>query len=162
MKKTKKIVIGSLIAITLGVVGTLAAGGFEHRWGNKGHMAEMMAERMMKHATEALDLTEVQQGNLKALQDTALALRADAKMGKRETRKEIMSQLSQPTLDQAHILGLVQARIDAAEQKIPTLIAALAVFFDSLTAEQKAIIMDKIEKRQSHGNAHHGGHPGHN
>lgn len=163
MKKTKKILVGSLIAITLGTVGALAAGGFGHGWGgDRGHMAAMMAERMMSHATKELDLTETQQANLQALQQKVLSLRTEARTGKKETRQELMQQLLQPTLDQEHMMTLVRDRLQMAEQKAPEVIAALAVFSDSLTADQKNIIKEKIEKHKGgHGKGHHGGHPGH-
>ncbi|MBV1915796.1 MAG: Spy/CpxP family protein refolding chaperone [Pseudomonadales bacterium] len=155
MKKSKKLIIGSLIAITLGTVGALAAGGFEHRWGHNGDRANMMAERMMKHATEALDLTQEQQAYLEILQQKMIALKTDGMKGKFETRKEVMEQLSQPTLDQAYILNMVQERLRSAEQKAPELIAALAQFSDSLTSEQKNAIKEKIEEHHKHRKDHH-------
>jgi len=165
MKKTKKLIVGSLIAITLGTVGVLAAGGFEHRWGHQGQMAGMIAERMLKHATKELDLTEVQQQNLEVLQQKVLSLRSEGREAKRETRKQVMMQLSQPTLDQEQVMNLVRERLQMAEQKAPEVIAALAVFSDSLTAEQKEIIKSKIENRKNHHGEHHGqnqgGHPAH-
>ena len=155
MKKSKKILVGSLIAITLGTVGALAAGGFEHRWGHHGERAGMMAERMMKHATEALDLTQEQQAYLQVLQQKMIALRSEGRMGKFETRKEVMAQLSQPVMDQEHVLNLIQERLKSAEEKAPEVIAALAQFSDSLTIEQKNTIKEKIEERQKHREDHH-------
>lgn len=155
MKKIKKIIIGSLVAVSLGTVGVLAAGGFEHRWGGHEGMAGIVAERMMKHATQELDLNEEQQANLKELQEKIIALRTEGRAGMRETRKEVMQQLSQPTLDQTHVLNLVRERLQTADQKAPEVIAALAKFSDSLTTEQKNIIKEKIEKHQSHRKEHH-------
>jgi Spy/CpxP family protein refolding chaperone len=164
MKKTKKILVGSLIVITLGAVGALTAGGYGHGWGgDRGHMAVMMAERMMSHATKELDLTEAQQANLQALQQKVLSLRTEARMGKQETRQELMQQLLQPTLDQEHMMMMVRDRLQLAEQKAPEVIAALAVFSDSLTAEQKNKIKENIEKHKRHDRRerYHGDYPRH-
>ena len=155
MKKSKKLIIGSLIAITLGTVGALAAGGAEHRWGHGGDRANMIAERMMKHATEALDLTQEQQAYLEILQQKVIALKTEGMKGKFATRKIVMEQLSQPTLDQAQIMSMVQEQLRSAEEKAPAVIAALAQFSDSLTMEQKNIIKEKIEDRQKHRKDHH-------
>ncbi|MBV1959640.1 MAG: hypothetical protein KUG53_02785, partial [Pseudomonadales bacterium] len=84
-----------------------------------------------------------------------IALRSEGRMGKFETRKEVMAQLSQPVMDQEHVLNLIQQRLKSAEEKAPEVIAALAQFSDSLTIEQKNIIKEKIEDRQKHRADHH-------
>ncbi|MBV1888648.1 MAG: hypothetical protein KUG67_00175, partial [Proteobacteria bacterium] len=84
-----------------------------------------------------------------------IALRSEGRMGKFETRKEVMAQLSQPVMDQEHVLNLIQERLKSAEEKAPEVIAALAQFSDSLTIEQKNTIKGKIEERQKHREDHH-------
>lgn len=158
MSKLKKVVVGSLIAISLGSIGALTAGGFEHRWGGNGEMAEIIAEKMMKHAIRELDLTAAQQANLQALQQKLIALRTEGRMEKQTTRKAIMEQLTQPSLDQDLVLRMVRERLAMAEQRAPDLIAALATFSDSLTAEQKNKVKEKIAKDQGHHKGHHGDH----
>jgi hypothetical protein len=69
---------------------------------------------------------------------------------------ELMQQfLSQPTLDQAKALQMVQQKTQMINDKAPQIIASIAGFLDSLDSEQKKELREHLGERMSR---HHQNH----
>jgi Spy/CpxP family protein refolding chaperone len=75
-----------------------------------------------------------------------------------DLRAEMTSLITADTFDQGKALTMINDRAAAIQANAAELVAAAAVFFDGLSAEQKAQIQQFAEKR---GNRHHKGHGKH-
>jgi Spy/CpxP family protein refolding chaperone len=145
MTKRKKIVLASVLSIlTLGGFAAYAGGGEHCGLGKHGmHDAGKRGEFMVKRMTHQLDLNEAQITNLKAVQQL-FANHHNEKKAKKGG--ELLSLLDAASLDQAQALHLMQSRGEERKAKAPEMIAAIAVFTDSLSTEQRA----KLKKTLQH------------
>lgn len=144
MKKLTKIIIGSVtaVAVAIGVSGFAMA---KHHGDMGGYMMHKLEKK--------LDLNESQMMNLEAAKDFMQAQRKEhMAMDYRSQMKEL---LSQPALDQAKIIGMMEEKMQAMRANAPEMIAKVAAFTDSLTPEQRAELMEMMNKRGRH---HRRGH----
>lgn len=104
------------------------------------HLAEKISHR--------LDLSDTQQEHLLKLLANAdqqrQALRGDALL------QDLHGLLSGTTLDRATAQQLLDARIATLQAAGPTLIQALADFYDALDAEQQQVLRFVLRLRQRH------------
>ena len=140
MKKSTKIIIAALTA--LGLSGGVFAYGKHNHWRMD---PQDKAEFVVEKAAKKLDLNESQKGNLKALADDVLVLMQEVRANREMQMKEVQQMLAEPVLDQARALQMIQQKTQAINDKAPAAIASLAVFLDSLNAEQKAQLQDFMD-----------------
>lgn len=146
MKHLKKIVIATLAVSTIGIGATAYA-----QRDNAGHRG-----RIIERITEKLELDDNQNAALNTLADEMHETRQLMK-GEGDTLKTQMSELlGAETFDQGKALAMINGRAAALQANAPELVAAAAVFFDGLSAEQKIQIQTFAEKR--HGKFGRHGH----
>ncbi len=143
MSKTKKIIIGSLISI-MGLTSYVAVGDSDNNRGLFSGMHHKGSEFIAKK----LDLNKQQKQNLDSLKQTMQKLHQD-----NNPHKEIKALLSDPQLDQAKLVALLEKRADNLKASAPNVASAIAGFTDSLDDKQRAkiqAIMDKFGKHSPH------------
>ena len=145
MKKVTKIVIGSVaaIAVAIGVSGFALA---KHHGGMGGYM--------MYKLEKQLDLNDIQKTNLAAVKDYMEAKRKNHSHDEHKTM--IKEMLSQPNLDQQKIMTMIEDKMQEMRTNAPEMITKVAAFTDSLTPEQRAELVEMIDKRGF--GRHHRGH----
>jgi len=147
MTRTKKVIAGILFSVvTLG--GLVAIAGPGHH-GKFGGMNAEKAEFIVSRISHKLDLNEVQEQHLDNLKDTMLNLKAE-RTEKRNPRELVKAMLADPVLDEATVLNLIQERTNRINQKAPQVVSALADFTNSLSDEQRAEIIETVEKISKH------------
>jgi Spy/CpxP family protein refolding chaperone len=133
------------VALTIGLVGGVAAYAK-----NQFSDPHKLAEHMVSHISDELDLSAPQTESLRALADELAKMKtqmaSDISADKRAMRELITAQ----SLDQAKALELVNAKTTALTNSAPTVIAALGTFLDGLDAEQKAEIAEHMDKHKGH------------
>lgn len=144
MSKRKKVLFGGLIVVILSI--TLIACGARHHHGNPEKHISYITEKVSDH----LDLTPEQLSKLNMLKDEVLVVVKEEKTKHATLHQEIESLFSQPTLDQNRLLALVQEKINTVNAKTPNIITAMAGFYDSLTPQQQAKLLDKVQKHKEH------------
>jgi hypothetical protein len=150
MKNSTKII--AVTVLTLGVASGVFAYGAHGGWKMS---PEKKAEYMTDMITENLELNTMQQENLKALSVTVLETMHDVRSGRVEHMELMQQFLSQPTLDQAKALQMVQQKTQMINDKAPQIIASIAGFLDSLDSEQKKELREHLGERMSR---HHQNH----
>ena len=154
MRKISKIILGTVVVVS--AVGTFRIFAGENAgcyFGPHGgpFASGIMAGRIAERISTELDLTAEQKGNLDALIEEVVSIRQQA-MATREQRKdELLALLEAPVLDQAKVLALVSEKAARVEAKAPEVISVIAEFTDSLTAEQKTELEDRIKRGFGHG-----------
>ena len=137
MKKVTKIIIGSVtaIAVAIGVSGFAMA---KHHGDMGGYMMYKLEKK--------LDLNESQMTNLKAIKEYMQAKRKEhhAQM---DYKTEIKAMLTQPSLDQAKIIGMMEDKMQQMRRNAPEMVSKVAAFTDSLTPEQRAELVEMMDKR---------------
>ncbi len=146
MKKVTKIIIGSIAAISvaIGVSGFAMA---KHHGDMGGYMIHKLEKK--------LDLNESQMTNLKAVKEYMQAKHKEHH-AQTDYKAEIKSMLAQPSLDQAKIIGMMEDKMQEMRTNAPEMISKVAAFTDSLTAEQRAELVEMMDKRGF--GRHHRGH----
>jgi Spy/CpxP family protein refolding chaperone len=148
MKRLTKILLIGVTASSL-IVGASA---FANR-GSGNHGA-----RMMRHVTERLELDTIQVEALDTLRMEVEETRQMMRGGDGDIRTQISSLISAETLDQGAALGMINERAAAFQANAPELVAAAAVFFDGLNADQKADVqqmLDRLKGRHGRGGHNH-------
>ncbi len=146
MKKVTKIVMGSIaaIAVAIGVSGFAMA---KHHGDMGGYMMHKLEKK--------LDLNESQMTHLKAVTEFMQAKRKEHMAV--DYKSQMKELLSQPALDQAKIIGMMEEKMQHMRANAPEMIGKVAMFTDSLTPEQRAELtqmMDKMSKRGRHHRGH--------
>lgn len=160
MKRSSKIIIGTLIG--LGLVTVVTAKRFDYC--DRGHMAgnNHRAEWMSKRISHRLDLSDTQQLELEKLKDS-LFDRVDAVRAQHGVMQDDVLSLLDSEFDQRKAQQLLDSRVEAIQENAPELISAFAGFYDQLDAEQQAKIRKMAERRMSHRGSrwnHEGGENG--
>ncbi len=148
MKRATKIILA--IGLVL-VVGGTAAAVAKHRYWRFGPDGKAFAE----YLSEELKLDEQQAMRLESLRRLAVRIRNESRSHGDEQREQILSLISAPTMDQELALKLVGDKADSITQRAPEVIAALAVFTDSLSAEQKQQIETMAREHAAGGRCGH-------
>jgi hypothetical protein len=150
MKKSTKII--ALTLLTLGVTSGVFAYGAHNAWKMS---PEKKAEYMTDKITENLELNTIQQENLKMLSDTVLEMMNDAGSNRGEHMELVQQFLSEPTMDQAKALQMVQQKTQMINDRAPQVIASIAGFLDSLDNEQKKELREHMGEHMNHRHEHH-------
>jgi ABC-type nitrate/sulfonate/bicarbonate transport system substrate-binding protein len=150
MKNSTKII--AVTVLTLGVASGVFAYGAHGGWKMS---PEKKAGYMTDMITENLELNTMQQENLKALSVTVLEMMNEVRSDRAEHMELMQQFLSQPTLDQAKALQMVQQKTQMINDKAPQIIGSIAGFLDSLDSEQKKELREHMGERMSR---HHQNH----
>ena len=150
MKLSTRIVTAVLlIAGSSGVVYAFS------KHGDWGMTPQEKAEFVTDRVTKKLELNAEQQQKFAALTELVAGIVADARADRQAQIEEISGLLDEPSFNQSRALELVQQKTDLIDEKAPLVISSLAVFLDSLNAEQKDKLQEFIAHRRDH--RHHGG-----
>lgn len=118
---------------------------------------EHRAAWITKEIGERLKLSAEQATKLDAVKEELLAQGRASRSAHEEIRVSVNEMLTQPTLDQAAVLKLVQTRTTAVADSAPAIVAKVAEFYDGLDASQRATLREQVAKRMEQ---HHSRHRG--
>lgn len=145
MKRLTKRVLW--VAAALALTTSLVAAGTHHF---RHHGAEHHAKWMVDKVTRELDLDQAQRDRLVSLKDELLQVHASVREERKDVHDEILELLSQPQLDRARVLSMINERADAVREHAPQLVDAAGDFYDSLTAEQRKELREHALERWEH------------
>ena len=111
---------------------------------------EEKVEFVTERVTRKLDLDSEQQQSFAQLAGTVAQIMQDARITKAQNLTEIGTLLQEPSFNQARALEMVQQKTSMINEKAPLVIASLAVFLDSLSAEQKQQMQEFLQHRHKH------------
>ena len=149
MKLSTKIIAAVLlIAGSSGVVYAVS------KHGDWGMSPEEKVEFVTERVTKKLELDSQQQENFSRLAQTVAQIMMDARATRAQNFTEIEALLEEPSFNQARALELVQQKTQMVNEKAPLVVSSLAVFLDSLTAEQKQELQGFLEHRRKHHHRH--------
>ncbi|MFK8081614.1 MAG: Spy/CpxP family protein refolding chaperone [Granulosicoccus sp.] len=136
MKRHTKVILASIAVISVATTTVVVAGG--------GH--GKMGDRMVSKITKKLDLDEQQANALQALQAEIRETRELMRGNLDADGQTLGDLLGAETFDQGAALGMITARTTALQAQGPDLVAAAALFFDGLDAEQKQELNEHVER----------------
>ena len=148
MKRSSKIILATVLG--LGLVGGVAAYG-KHHLGDP----TKLAEHMVEHVSDELELTAVQAQSLRELADELVKLKTTMKQDMSTDRQVIRDMITAPSFDQAKAIDMLSAKTTLIENDSPTVMAALGKFLDGLTAAQKAEITEHMDHHSRHHHRRH-------
>lgn len=120
---------------------------------------EYRAGKMVSIVAHKLELNEMQKGKLEKLSERMLHARKTMREGISSNKDEIGNLLSQATLDEKKILGMVSEHTRMINRQAPEIVSAMADFYNSLNPEQRTELrehIDKMHQRHGHHHNHHG------
>ena len=142
----KRSLIG--LALTTALVGGLAVAHGSYHWR---HFSDagiaQMKERMVGRIGSKLSLDATQKAKLERLADELQTQRQALRAGSGEPRAELQALIAGTTFDRAKASSLLNAKIGAVQAQGPSVISALADFYDSLKPEQQAQVRDFMTRR---------------
>ncbi len=136
MKHLKKTIIATVTIITIAV----GASAYAERGGENHH------NRMIEKIGSKLDLDDNQDAALQTFAAEMMETRQLMKGDSGNLREEMAGLITADTFDQGKALTMINERAAALQANAPELVAAAAVFFDGLNAEQKEKIQSFAEK----------------
>ncbi|PID64062.1 MAG: hypothetical protein CSB44_00030 [Gammaproteobacteria bacterium] len=141
------------IAIVTVATGTLlvSAAAFAVRGGEA-----RFGARMIENVSEQLSLDANQREALDGLRTEFLEMR-EALRGEGNMRDTLLEMATADTFDQGAALAMLNTRAEAVQTHAPDLVAAAALFFDGLDAEQKARMTEMAERFDERGRHGHRG-----
>lgn len=148
----KRSLIGLFVVALIG--GGVAACGHRHhgdglaQWSAED--AARWRERVIDRASDKLALDAAQQQKLGVLFDTVREQRNAMVGSMPKPRNEMLALISGSKFDSARAQALVDEKTSAIRAGSPQTIAAIASFYDSLSAEQQVKLREWLSKR------HHG------
>jgi Spy/CpxP family protein refolding chaperone len=145
MKLSTRII--TAVLLIAGSSGVVYAFGKHNDWGMS---PEEKIEFVTDRVTSKLDLDSQQQENFNKLAQTVAQLMLDAKATREQQVNEIGTLLQDPSFNQARALELVQQKTQMINESAPLVITSLAVFLDSLNAEQKQQLQDFVRHNRRH------------
>lgn len=137
MNHFRKIMIGAITVTTI----TVGASAFAAR-GDGDHKA-----RMIERISSKLELTDTQDAALQSFAGEVAETRELMRGNVTDMSSEMNSLIGADTFDQGKALAMINDRAAAIQENAPELVAAAAVFFDGLSAEQKSQIQEFAGKR---------------
>lgn len=143
MKRVTKVVIGSVIGLSL--VGAVTA----KQFGFCEQSPDQRAGWISKRISHKLDLNDMQKAELESLKGVALSA-FEAMRGQRPEFSEIEA-LFATEFDQTKALQLVESRSHDFTTQAPQLITAFADFYNTLDDTQRAEMTEMVEKRFTQG-----------
>lgn len=140
MNKKTLIIMTTVATVSIGALTFGAAS-----WARGGHKS---GDRLVNRATEVLSLDAGQVEALKLLQTEIVETR-ELMRGERAGFLGNLSEfINEESFDQQRALDSIDARVTALQSNAPELVNAAAVFVDGLSPEQKATLIEKMEKMQ--------------
>jgi Spy/CpxP family protein refolding chaperone len=106
-----------------------------------GHKAEFMVD----YISEALDLNESQQAQLDQIKDELMTKAKGMHVDKEALHEELVTQLRSEEIDQVRVKVIIAEHREKMDEIIDLMLAHLAEFHKTLTAEQKEKLIAKIE-----------------
>ena len=151
MKLSTKVIVA-----VLAVAGSTSAVYAFSRHGGWHMTPDEKVEFVTDRVTKKLELDSQQQQNFNTLAESVAQIMIDVRAARGQHFDEISALLQEPSLNQARVLELVQQKTQMINEKAPLVVSSLAVFLDSLNAEQKQELQDMIEhRRRHHGHGYH-------
>ncbi|UCF92266.1 MAG: Spy/CpxP family protein refolding chaperone [Desulfobacterales bacterium] len=132
----KELVIALTVFLGLGL---LTLGGCRH------HSHGERAEWVMDYISEVLDLTDEQRVQLDQVKTEFLEKGRQMHVSRAAMYAEIIAQLQKEEIDQAHLKGMIADHKAKMDAMIPWAVERLAEFHRTLTPEQRAKLVDKLE-----------------
>jgi Spy/CpxP family protein refolding chaperone len=129
----------TIIAGAVVVLGLLSWGAYAH-WGHRHNRVDWIAKR--------LNLDDQQKAKLEAVHEALRQARAEFKKERAELFDELEAQIKSDQLDQAKVLQLLERRQAIMNQVAPQVIAKVAELHATLTPEQKAKVIEHLERRK--------------
>jgi Spy/CpxP family protein refolding chaperone len=128
----------------ISIIALLIAGvaGFS---GCRRHSHAHKAEFMVDYISETLDLTESQQAQLNQIKDEIMEKAQQMHADKESMHAELVAQLRSEEIDQDLVKAKIAQHRAQMDDIIDLLVARLAEFHKTLTAEQKEKLVAKIE-----------------
>lgn len=130
-----------MASATLLLAGALAACG-HHRYHDD---PEKRLNGMMEEVTDELKLNEMQQSKLAVLKGELVNLSSQVRNERDSVHSTLDGLISQPTLDQARLTTLITQKSTFINEHAPSLVAALAGFYDALTPEQQGRLREEFK-----------------
>lgn len=152
MKLSKRIITAVLI-----IIGSSGAVYAYNKHGDWGMTPEEKVEFVTERVTRKLNLDNQQQQRFTELAETVAQIMLDARGSRQQHIDEIGELLQDPSFNQARMMEMVQQKTQMINEKAPMVISSLAVFLDSLSAEQKQQLQDFLQNhrhRHGHGARH--------
>jgi Spy/CpxP family protein refolding chaperone len=131
-----------LFAIVAGValvIGALSWGAYAHR-PHGHHRMDWIAKR--------LNLDDQQKVKLEAIHEAMKQAREEFKGERAALLDEVTAQIQSDQLDQAKVLQFIEQRLTRMNQAAPQIIAKVAELHATLTPEQKAKVIEHLERRK--------------
>lgn len=110
-----------------------------------------MRERFIDKASRELTLDEAQKAKLAGLADAIKAQRAALMAGGANPRTEMAALVAGPQFDRVRAQALIDGKTGAVRDKAPTVVAAMADFYDSLQPAQQQKVRDFMARGRGHG-----------
>lgn len=145
----------TFVIVSLILVGLLAIGGVAYAK-KKGFCdgPEGRANWMVERVSEQLELDDTQRDRLEQLRDRLLSMREQFADARTQGRAAVAELLAAPTLDQDRAQALIEQKTSFVSANSAELIAAFADFSDSLNEEQRATLLEWLERKGQHGFGH--------
>ena len=144
MKRTTKI-----ITITILSFGLVSGGAFayaKHKFDDPSKRADFVVSKI----TKKLDLDDSQKLALVELKDQLLISKQKVKAESKPIFEEVAALVEADTFDQSAALDMVTTKTAAINESAPALVAALGNFLDGLSPEQKAEVLEIMERKKKH------------
>lgn len=141
MQRSTKII--TAVALTFGIAGGALAYG-KHKWGDP----ETRAKHAVAYVADELELDDAQTLKLETLKDTLLSTGQKFRTEVRPARGQLVELIGAESFDRDRALSLITGKTSFVEENAPEVLAAMGDFFDSLSAEQKAEVVERIEHRR--------------
>ena len=106
---------------------------------------EERADRVMKRIAQQLDLNDEQRTKLEAVKLEVLAARSRLGSEQQKLFDEVIVQVQAGRLDQAKLIQLLERRQELQREAAPAVVAKVAEFHASLTAEQKTKAVEHLQ-----------------
>ena len=115
---------------------------------------EKRTQWMMKKFTKDLNLNDSQKEQLDVFKTEMVMKGRELKVAYKNTMEEMSLQLRSDEFDKQKIKDAVSKITAPQDEFISLFIDKLADFHSSLTAEQKSILVKKLDKMKTHGKRH--------
>ena len=151
MKKLSTRIIVAVLVIA-GSSGAVYAYSRHGGW----HMSpDEKVEFVTDRVTKKLQLDASQQQKFNDFAQLVAETLQEVRPSREERLTEAMKLLDEPSFNQARALELIEQKTSLVNEKAPLLVSSLAIFLDSLNAEQKQQMQEFMQHRlEHHGHRH--------
>ena len=132
----RKYLIGVLIAVTISV----ALAGCRNK--------KMTPKRATEFATDRLNLSEEQSQKIAPIAEDLFAERESLQEIQKAVNDEILAQMKNKTADADKLKAVLIESLDQLRAKLPKFVGSFEKFHVALTLEQRAEIVEKMERRR--------------